>query len=620
MNWNVSGRRFYNLVLWFSGLALLTACSGLGGEPRIVATIPPSTPLPTEVGFPADPPDMQVGAAVFADHCTACHGVTGAGDGPLIGAAEGQIPQGPKSFLDVATIAEQTPFAWYSTITNGRIEKMMPPWRDSLTDAERWAVAFYTYTLHSGSEAAARGEALLASAAIDLTAVPLSEAVNLTDSELLLRALGDSAAGLQPSEQRDVQAYLRARELMNAVVQPEPPLPAVTPEPDAEVLSEPVVTAEAELPRDTVQGVVTGVVINGTAGGTVPADLTVTLNVLDAEFRNETRETSVSADARYIFDDVPIRADRTYIITAQYQGRTFGSDLLAGDPTAGRLELPVTIYELTADSAAIEIIGLVWQVSVFEDVVQVAQVASFRNSSDRAYSTDEVFAGDRYASVRLPVPAGAVLMSVGAGDQRYVTSADGGAVIDTAPVLPGSEHLMQVVYRLPYADGLLLSALLDYAVSGPVRLLLAPPTLQAESSQLVEVGQETLRGVTYRAYGTDTPLPAGSTIAFTVGEAGAASISDTVPVSTLVAGALLLLGVAVFASAIYSYWRRRRAGRSEDVGDETLPDSEQSLMDALIREIAELDVAFNAGELDEATYQKRRGQLKSRLAEVMARR
>ncbi len=613
MNWNSFSWRFYNLMMLIIVLVLLPSCSGLGGEPRVVATILPSTPVPTEIGFPIAPPDLQVGAAVFAERCTACHGVTGAGDGPLIGPAEGQIPQGPRSFRDAATTADQTPFAWYLTITNGRIEKMMPPWRDALTEAERWSVAFYTYTLHSSVESVEQGKSLLESAGIVADDVPLSESVNLTNSELLTRALGGAVTRLQLGEQGDVQAYLRSRELLNYGAQA-PTEPSTTPE----ALLQPAATAEAEQPPETVQGVVTGTVSNGTAGGSVPTDLIVTLNILDAEFRNETRQINLSTDGRFVFDDVPLQTDQSYIITVDYQGRTFGSDLLAGDPTAGSLELPVTIYELTNDSTIIDIIGLVWQVSVFEDTIQVAQVASFRNSSDRAFSSDELLPGGRYASVRLDVPVGAEVMS--GVDQRYARTADGTAVIDTAPVLPGSEHLMQVVYRVPYVENFAISAVVDYAVSGPVRLLLAPATLYADSGQLRDIGQETLRGVTYRAYGTSAPLSAGSTIAFTLGAPEIAVTSDNVPISTVVSVMLLLVGAAVFGSAIYSYWRRKRAGEDGDPDDATLPDADQPLMDGLIREIAELDVAFSAGELDEDTYQQRRNKLKARLAEIMDRR
>src|SRR5512134_3360430 len=84
-------------------IMFVTACSGLGGEPRIVATLPSPTAAPTEVGYPAETPDLALGSEVFAQHCATCHGPGGRGDGPLIGSGEGQIADGPPDFTDPAT-------------------------------------------------------------------------------------------------------------------------------------------------------------------------------------------------------------------------------------------------------------------------------------------------------------------------------------------------------------------------------------------------------------------------------------------------------------------------------------------------------------------------------------
>src|SRR5258705_4356331 len=84
-------------ILLIIGVASLTACGGLAGEPPIVATFPPQpTSLPdTDVGYPLQPPDLARGAQVFAANCTRCHGTTGAGDGELV--KYGQVA--PVAFL-----------------------------------------------------------------------------------------------------------------------------------------------------------------------------------------------------------------------------------------------------------------------------------------------------------------------------------------------------------------------------------------------------------------------------------------------------------------------------------------------------------------------------------------
>jgi mono/diheme cytochrome c family protein len=117
---------------------LLAACSDLGGEPRIVATFPPATSVP-ETNPPAARPDIMLGAAIFAENCTRCHGIGGQGDGELV--LTGQLPDAPPDFTDEATARDMTLVEWYEIITHGRLERFMPPWRDSLSESERWAVA-----------------------------------------------------------------------------------------------------------------------------------------------------------------------------------------------------------------------------------------------------------------------------------------------------------------------------------------------------------------------------------------------------------------------------------------------------------------------------------------------
>ena len=119
------------IVLWLLLALVLAACGGLGGEPRIVATQLPPTAAPQDLGYPVEPPDLALGAALFAENCTACHGPRGQGNGELV--ASGQVPP-PPDFTDPETAGALTPAEWFDVITHGRIEKRMPPWQDALTD------------------------------------------------------------------------------------------------------------------------------------------------------------------------------------------------------------------------------------------------------------------------------------------------------------------------------------------------------------------------------------------------------------------------------------------------------------------------------------------------------
>lgn len=136
-------------------LGLLSAACSLAGDvtpPPALATAQMARPVPTvattsEVTPPDGPPDLAAGAATYLDKCAICHGVTGMGDGEL--AASLQFPPAALGDPEVARAAR--PEEWYSVVTQGRIDRLMPGFV-SLTDQERWDVVGYALSLSSAPE------------------------------------------------------------------------------------------------------------------------------------------------------------------------------------------------------------------------------------------------------------------------------------------------------------------------------------------------------------------------------------------------------------------------------------------------------------------------------------
>ncbi len=92
--------------------------------------------------YPLVPPDVQNGAAIYAEKCAPCHGDSGRGDGPRAA----QLPN-PVTALGMAQVARQAkPADWYTQVTQGNLERFMPPF-SSLSDRERWDVVAYAFSL-----------------------------------------------------------------------------------------------------------------------------------------------------------------------------------------------------------------------------------------------------------------------------------------------------------------------------------------------------------------------------------------------------------------------------------------------------------------------------------------
>lgn len=106
---------------------------------------------------PRRAPDLQRAAALFAAQCTACHGAQGRGDGP---AAKGMEPA-PSDFHDRARMNVRSIYGLYNTITLGVGGTPMRAFGE-LSDADRWALAFFVSAMRAPPQALGRGEALWA--------------------------------------------------------------------------------------------------------------------------------------------------------------------------------------------------------------------------------------------------------------------------------------------------------------------------------------------------------------------------------------------------------------------------------------------------------------------------
>jgi mono/diheme cytochrome c family protein len=88
-----------------------------------------------------DPAAVAQGQKLFANYCVQCHGDDGHGNGPLAD----QMPPAPD--LRHVSICRRTDGFIYGTLTAGG--RAMPPMREGLSPAERWALVDYVRKIQS---------------------------------------------------------------------------------------------------------------------------------------------------------------------------------------------------------------------------------------------------------------------------------------------------------------------------------------------------------------------------------------------------------------------------------------------------------------------------------------
>jgi len=99
------------------------------------------------VPHPGKSPSLEVGKELYANSCSQCHGISGAGDGQL---AQGLNPP-PTKLIDPGFYSGLSPFKVHNTMTFGITGTAMPSF-PQIPDDKKWDVAFYVMSLGAANE------------------------------------------------------------------------------------------------------------------------------------------------------------------------------------------------------------------------------------------------------------------------------------------------------------------------------------------------------------------------------------------------------------------------------------------------------------------------------------
>ncbi len=292
-------------------------------------------------------------------------------------------------------------------------------------------------------------------------------------------------------------------------------------------------------------------------------------------------------------------------------------------PPPATTEEPAVVSDLptTSDPSVIQIQRVTSQVEVLDGLLYVLQIVQFVNTSESVF---QVLDESAHTSVGVNIPAGAQVQDM--GGNSYQLSPDGTRLLDVQPVFPGEPHTMHLAYTLPYGDeqasgGLVVNQVFDYALTGPVDVMLATNGLTLTAESLAARDSRTSNGVTVWRYGADLSLPANGNVSYTISGVPAAPApaavsadaaqTTTSPVSTTSPLAYMLVGAGVSALLIAGgLYLRERLVASKSSANATI----EQLMD----QIAALDARYKAGQIQADAYNRQRSSLKSRLSTLMS--
>ncbi len=360
-------------------------------------------------------------------------------------------------------------------------------------------------------------------------------------------------------------------------------LTAITPEPgQAPPLAGDEATqlaADEVISPTVVVGVVSGLVTNG-SGGELPVGAEVMLHGFDQMQMTITQTTTVSAEGIFSFNDIEMPDGRMFFASLQHQDATFGSDIATVEAGLANLDLPITIYDTTQDTAALKIDRLHLFFEQGEtQTMRVAELLVISNTGDKAIvSTD---ANQPAVTFNLPEGYQNLQFQDGELGGRYIQTAAGFG--DTTTIYPGQgTYQILMAYDLPYNRKLELSQTMTLPADAVV-ILVPDQSFQVRGDNLQDAGTRDMSGVSYQMYNLNG-IEAGEQLNLTV------SSKLTLGNSTrtgLVVG-LGALGLALIFGGVWLYWKNRtRDTETEDsVAAPVTPganaETEEELMDAIL--------------------------------------
>jgi mono/diheme cytochrome c family protein len=587
----------------------------------------PPTPMPT-LGplYPASAPDVSKGEVIYVEKCAPCHGDTGLGDGP-----QGQQLPVTVAPIGLASTAQKAiPSTWYTQVTQGNIDRFMPPFA-SLNDQQRWDVVAYVLTLHTTPAQVEEGKSLFEANCADcakyFSSPQMMSALSEDDIfQIIKEGAGDIPAfGKNFTDDEATAAAIYIRTLTFA----EPPAaPTVVPATEAVVTAEagtpsaettPVAegTPQADVTPEAAAvagvGTVSGSVDNQT-GTDLPSNTKVTLHGYEhggdmSAGAQEilTREGIVNADGTFVFENVEMPEKRIFLADVIVNDSTYQSDFAVIE--AGMTELilpPITVFASTTDFSTLDIHALQMYFDfATEGKAQIFPVYTITNATDKTI-TVKMESGMEIPFIAFPEGSEPMGFEVTQDSAPFVPTEDGFA-------MPPSETPYGLIAfaSIPKADEITITQTALLPIGGVTIYL--PEGMTAEGDTLTDEGVQAQQNTNYHVYSA-SGLKQNESLKFIItGKLPTTAVNpDITQNKTLLIGAGVF-GIVLILAGVWLFMRDRKGIGAEEVDEEEEEGDEPEDVDSLMDAIIALDDLHRAGKLSDEVYQQRRNELKDAL-------
>ncbi|MCZ6539036.1 MAG: hypothetical protein O6922_04335 [Chloroflexi bacterium] len=358
------------------------------------------------------------------------------------------------------------------------------------------------------------------------------------------------------------------------------------------------------------QSEIKGVVVNGTEGGIVPADLEVLLLTVDEAVGQiiEQVSTTVGADGSFSFGNLISSPGVTFRVVANAGKYTPSIDLTGVDDWSN---VRLTIYDQTTSLEDISVSSYVMMIPTIDGRFRQAgilTVINVSNGGDRIWIPDLEDPGlTGLDLLRFNLPAGFSDLSVESElPAGNILEIDTGFAM-TNPVPPGDAAIL-LSYIITYeGDGFDFTLKLPYGAD-MVRMLLPDGGGTITGAGLGSIESVVVAESVFNSVEGDN-YSAGEEIAVAFSgmpqPTPLQSFSDFFRGRTYVIVIIWVVGIALLGILGYAMYSSRKSARKS-----SKPSGEFASRADIVAEIASLDEEFEEGEIDEGEYGDRRDELK----------
>jgi cbb3-type cytochrome oxidase subunit 3 len=394
-------------------------------------------------------------------------------------------------------------------------------------------------------------------------------------------------------------------------------------------------------------GQISGTLLDGSNKNAPLANQSVTLQMAQENSSHDVKTLKTDSAGHYAFTGLDTDQTITYALYAQYQGAQYVSNPITLN-TKNSQNVDLQVYEATQSTKDVAVSPatiLMEQPDTARGTITISEVFAFQNLANKTYVGSLNASKGKPNALLFSLPNGIRNVTLGNGFNGYQVIQVNNGFATNAALLPGANEF-SFSYEIPYSSQ---SYVFNYVTQYPTVQInfLIDPTLHATSGALTSVGMINTNAHTYHSFKTNTGLAANTSINVTLDglptpqsqSSNAPSLNST-PTWLI---AILIVMIAIIGLTWFLYRSQRKARTSrvatapvkksktdkvsetnnidsvsennqkeEEHATESQTDGDKQ-QQMLLEELLKLDKAYEAGQLEKATYEKQRSQTKARL-------